>query len=92
MRTPPPACNAFKGTTAPSASVLSYLESNTLHIEDEDLAALQEQADLEGRSVEQVASAAIREYISRHRHQAQVTETGRRVVARDVGLLRRLAE
>jgi predicted transcriptional regulator len=64
----------------------------TLRIEDEDLVALHEQADLEDRSMQQVVRLAIREYISRHRHEARVVEIGRRIVARDANLLRRLAE
>lgn len=64
----------------------------TLRIEDEDLAALREQAELEDRSMQQVVRMAIREYVVRHRHEARVSEIGRRIAARDAGLLRRLAD
>jgi predicted transcriptional regulator len=64
----------------------------TLRIEDEELAVLREQAELENRSMQQVVRVAIREYVARHRHEARVNEIGRRIASRDAGLLRRLAD
>lgn len=62
----------------------------TLRLSDEQTEALRETAEREGRSMQDVARAAIEEYVG---HRARVRdEILDQVMERDAGLLARLAE
>ncbi len=62
----------------------------TLSLSDDEVAALQAQAEAERRSAEDVAADGVREYVSRHAHRAQVHAATERVVARYAEALREL--
>lgn len=59
---------------------------------DEETAALRAQAEVEHRSMGDVARAAVREYVARRRDLADVTAISRRGVDRFGGALWRLGE
>lgn len=62
----------------------------TLRLSDEQTEALRETAEREGRSMQDVARAAIEEYVSRRaRLRDEILD---RVMERDAGLLERLAK
>lgn len=62
----------------------------TLRLSDEQTEALRETAEREGRSMQDVARAAIEEYVGRRaRVRDEILD---RVMERDAGLLARLAE
>lgn len=62
----------------------------TLRLSDEQTEALRETAEREGRSMQDVARAAIEEYVGRRsRLRDEILD---RVMERDAGLLARLAE
>ncbi|MGH3793832.1 MAG: ribbon-helix-helix protein, CopG family [Pseudonocardiaceae bacterium] len=67
----------------------------TLRLDESDTEALREQADKEGRSMQVVAIAAVREYIA-HRsgseHAARVREASRRGADKYSDTLRRLGD
>jgi predicted transcriptional regulator len=46
----------------------------TLRLEKEETAALRAQAELERRSMQDVARAAVREYVERHARRARIDE------------------
>jgi len=64
----------------------------TLRLTDEEAAALRGQADEEGRSMQDVARAAVREYVARRGNTRLVDEELQYVVTRYSEALRRLGE
>jgi predicted transcriptional regulator len=60
----------------------------TLRLTPEETAALRDQAQREGRSMQEIARAAIREYVSRRTQRRD--ESVVRILAEDDELLRRL--
>ena len=46
----------------------------TLRLDDEETAALRAQAEAEKRSMQDVARAAVREYVDRHARRARIDE------------------
>jgi predicted transcriptional regulator len=46
----------------------------TLRLTDEEAASLRAQADVESRSMQDVARAAVREYVERHARRARIDE------------------
>lgn len=64
----------------------------TLRLTDDETEALRRQAQLEHRSMQSVARIAIREYIERHAHLAEVREALDILTPRNAELLRRLKE
>ena len=64
----------------------------TLRTSDEQTEALRRQARVEGRSMQAVALAAIDEYIERRAHQTDVKAVLDKVIEREEGVLRRLAD
>lgn len=64
----------------------------TLRTSDEQTEALRRQARVEGRSMQAVALSAIDEYIERRAHQTVVKAVLDKVIEREQGVLRRLAD
>ncbi|MCV7240389.1 CopG family transcriptional regulator [Mycolicibacterium celeriflavum] len=64
----------------------------TLRTSDTQTEALRRQAAAEGRSMQAVALSAIDEYIERRAHQNEVKAVLDRVIEREQGVLRRLAD
>lgn len=64
----------------------------TLRLTDEESDDLRAEAEREGRSMQDVARAAVREYLARRGHDRLVDEALQRVVTRYAGALRRLGE
>ena len=64
----------------------------TLRLTDEESAALREQAEREGRSMQEVARAAVRQYIERDGHRAGVEASARAGAEQYAEALRRLGE
>lgn len=64
----------------------------TLRLTDDEADALREEAEREGRSMQDVARAAVREYVARRGHDRLVDDALQRVVTRYAGALRRLGE
>lgn len=64
----------------------------TLRTSDEQTEALRRQARVEGRSMQAVALSAIDEYIERRAHQRDVKAVLDKVIEREEGVLRRLAD
>jgi predicted transcriptional regulator len=62
----------------------------TLRLTDEETRALRAQAELEGRSMQDVARAAVREYVQRRAAATQVDEALHVLIPRYAGLLDRL--
>lgn len=62
----------------------------TLRLTDEETRALRTQAELEQRSMQEVARAAVREYVQRRSATAQVDEALHVLIPRYAGLLDRL--
>lgn len=73
---------------------LSYavIMAMTLRLTEEETEALRAQAELEHRSMQEVARLAIQERIGRANREMQVRALTREIMARDAGLLRRLGE
>ncbi|GAA5172347.1 hypothetical protein GCM10023321_72060 [Pseudonocardia eucalypti] len=64
----------------------------TLRLTDDEATALRAQADSEGRSMQDVAREAVREYVSRRAHEARVHKAVQHVMANHAEVLRRLGE
>ena len=64
----------------------------TLRLSDEETDALRRRADCEGRSMEEVARAAVREYINRTSRQELLDEVLDEELPRFAEALRRLGE
>lgn len=64
----------------------------TLRTSDEQAEALRRQARAEGRSMQAVALSAIDEYIERRAHRTEVKAVLDKVIEREQGVLRRLAD
>jgi ribosomal 50S subunit-associated protein YjgA (DUF615 family) len=64
----------------------------TLRLRDEQAEALRRRAELEGRSMQQVAIAAIEEYLERVADDAETDEIAARGAERFADLLRRLGQ
>ncbi len=64
----------------------------TLRTSEEQTEALRRQASAEGRSMQAVALSAIDEYIERRAHQTEVKAVLAKVIEREQGVLRRLAQ
>ena len=64
----------------------------TLRTSDKQTEALRRQAVTEGRSMQAVALSAIDEYIERRAHQSEVNAVLDKVIEREQGVLRRLAD
>ena len=64
----------------------------TLRTSDEQTEAMRRQARAEGRSMQAVALSAIDEYIERRAHQTEVKAVLDKVIERERGVLRRLAD
>ena len=64
----------------------------TLRLSDEEADALRAQADAEDRSMQDVARAAVREYVERHAHESAVRDASARARVRYGDVLRRLGE
>ncbi len=62
----------------------------TLRLTDDEARALRAQAEIEHRSMQDVARAAVREYVQRRSAAAQVEEALHVVIPRYSGLLERL--
>lgn len=62
----------------------------TLRLTDEETAALRQQAEAEQRSMQDVAREAVREYVARRAHRAQVAESTAWVVDTYAEALREL--
>jgi hypothetical protein len=62
----------------------------TLRLTDQEQAALQQRAELEGISMQEAARRAVREYVSRAAHRDRVTQTAERVMAVHADALERL--
>jgi predicted transcriptional regulator len=63
-----------------------------LRLTEDEAETLRAQADVEGRSQNDVARAAIREYVARHRHLARVDALVEELYPENENLLRRLGE
>lgn len=64
----------------------------TLRLSDEEADALRAQAEAEDRSMQDVARAAVREYVERRGHEAQVRDLSAEARTRYADVLRRLGE
>ena len=64
----------------------------TLRMTDEETAALRVRADFEGRSMQDLAREAVREYISRHSHDDLVDRVMDTELPRFAEALERLAQ
>ncbi|KUI44948.1 CopG family transcriptional regulator [Mycobacterium sp. IS-1590] len=64
----------------------------TLRTSEKQAEALRRQAEVEGRSMQAVALSAIDEYIERRAHQNDVKAALDKVIEREQGVLRRLAD
>ncbi|GAA1450245.1 hypothetical protein GCM10009641_82260 [Mycobacterium cookii] len=64
----------------------------TLRLTDDETEALRAQAEAEDRSMQDVARAAVREYVDRHAHEASVRDASSRLRSRYADVLRRLGE
>jgi plasmid stability protein len=64
----------------------------TLRLTDEESEALRAQADREGRSMQEVARAAVRQYIELDGHRSRVNASATAGAARYADALRRLGE
>ena len=64
----------------------------TLRLTDEETEALRAQAAKEGRSMQDVARAAVRQYVARQGHEALVDDELKYVVEKYADALRRLGE
>jgi predicted transcriptional regulator len=64
----------------------------TLRLTDDETDALRRRAEREGRSMQQVARAAVREYIDRTSRQELLDEVLDEELARNAEALRRLGE
>jgi predicted transcriptional regulator len=64
----------------------------TLRTSEKQTEALRRQALAEGRSMQAVALSAIDEYIERRAHQTEVKAVLDKVIERERGVLRRLAD
>jgi predicted transcriptional regulator len=64
----------------------------TLRTSDKQTEALRRQADAEGRSMQAVALSAVDEYIERRAHRSEVNAVLDKVIDREQGVLRRLAD
>lgn len=62
----------------------------TLRLTDDETRALRAQADMEHRSMQDVARAAVREYVQRRSIEAQVDEALHVLIPRYADLLERL--
>ncbi|MDN5934537.1 MAG: ribbon-helix-helix protein, CopG family [Pseudonocardia sp.] len=64
----------------------------TLRLTDDEAEALRAEAEREGRSMQDVARAAVREYVARRGHDRLVDDALQGVVTRYSDALRRLGE
>jgi predicted transcriptional regulator len=64
----------------------------TLRLSDAEAAALKERAELEGRSMQEVARAAVREYVERTGKRELIDRALDREIPRYADALRRLGE
>lgn len=64
----------------------------TLRLTDDETEALRVQAEIERRSMQEVARAAVREYVQRRSAAAQVDEALHVLIPRYAGLLKRLGD
>jgi predicted transcriptional regulator len=64
----------------------------TLRLSEEETRALRAQAEVEQRSMQDVARAAVREYVARHSHLGRVDAALDVILARREDLLRRLGD
>jgi hypothetical protein len=64
----------------------------TLRLTDDETVLLRRQAELEGRSMQEVVRLAIRERIARHEHAERVQAAAVRVAERHAEILERLKD
>lgn len=64
----------------------------TLRLSDDESAALKRQADIERRSMQEVAREAVREYVNRRSLSTRVEEALDEIIPRYSDLLRRVGE
>lgn len=64
----------------------------TLRLTDDEAAALRAQAEREHRSMQEVARAAVRQYVAQADHRSRVAESSAAGAARHADALRRLGE
>ena len=64
----------------------------TLRLSDDESDALRAQAEAEDRSMQDVARAAVREYVDRRGHEAAVRDLSAQARGRYAEVLRRLGE
>ncbi len=64
----------------------------TLRLTADETEALRRQAESEGLSMQDVARAAVREYVERRAHKVRVRRALDRVLAEDADVLKRLGE
>jgi uncharacterized protein (DUF1778 family) len=64
----------------------------TLRLTDDETALLRRQAEIEGRSMQDVVRLAIRERIARHEHTERVRAAAGRVAERHAEILDRLKD
>lgn len=62
----------------------------TLRLTDEEQAALQRRADLDGISMQEAARRAVREYVARAEHRDRVSRAAERVIEVHAEALERL--
>jgi len=62
----------------------------TLRLTNEEQAALQRRADLDGISMQEAARQAVREYVARVEHRDRVRRAAERVIEVHAGALERL--
>jgi predicted transcriptional regulator len=62
----------------------------TLRLSEDEQAALREQAEAEGVSMQEAARRAVREYVARGRHRKRVSAAARRVMEAHAEALERL--
>lgn len=96
-RTEPPGSPLVRSDREQNASLMvsSWYHADmgmTLRTTEAQTEALRRQAEAEGRSMQQVALAAIDEYIARRQHKARVAESSRFGVAHYAEALKTLGE
>jgi hypothetical protein len=64
----------------------------TLWLTDEKTATPRQQAEVEHRSMQELARAAVREYVERRQHEALIPAATARVVTEDADILRELTD
>lgn len=64
----------------------------TFQLSDEEQAALQSQAEVEGISMQDAARQAVREYVARHQRQARVSSAAEHIMTVHADALERLGQ